>query len=70
MSTGPAFWLIMIVGAAVLLGVALAYALISKRNRRENSMVQAVTATAATNGGGGKDPSDEDRKLRPDHARW
>jgi LPS O-antigen subunit length determinant protein (WzzB/FepE family) len=50
MNTGPAFWLIMIVGAAVLLGVALAYALISKRNRRENSIVQAVT-TAASHGG-------------------
>jgi hypothetical protein len=35
MNTGPAFWLIMTVGAAVLLGVALAYGLISRRMRRE-----------------------------------
>jgi hypothetical protein len=35
MNTGPAFWLIMTVGAAVLLGVALAYGLISGRRRRE-----------------------------------
>jgi hypothetical protein len=35
MSTGPAFWLIMAVGAAVLLGVGLAYGLISRRRRRE-----------------------------------
>ena len=35
MSAGPAFWLIITVGAAVLLGVALAYGLISRRRRRE-----------------------------------
>jgi hypothetical protein len=35
MNTGLAFWLIMTVGAAVLLGVALAYGLISRRMRRE-----------------------------------
>ena len=35
MSSGPAFWLIKTVGAAVLLGVALAYGLISRRRRRE-----------------------------------
>jgi len=35
MNTGPTFWLIMTVGAAVLIGVVLAYSLISKRGRRE-----------------------------------
>jgi hypothetical protein len=35
MSTGPAFWLIVAAGAAVLIGVALAYLLISRRGRRE-----------------------------------
>jgi hypothetical protein len=35
METGPAFWLIMAVGAAVLGGMALTYGLISKRGRRE-----------------------------------
>jgi LPXTG-motif cell wall-anchored protein len=34
MNTGPAFWLILTVGGAVLIGVMLAYALISKRRRR------------------------------------
>jgi hypothetical protein len=33
---GPAFWLIVTVGGAVLLGVALAYGLISTRTRRKN----------------------------------
>ena len=36
MTTGPAFWLILTVGGAVLLGVALAYALISTRTRRKD----------------------------------
>lgn len=36
MDTGPAFWIIMTVGGAVLVGVALAYGLISSRRRREN----------------------------------
>ena len=35
MDTGPAFWLIMAVSGAVLVGVALTYGLISRR-RREN----------------------------------
>lgn len=35
MNTGPAFWLIVTVGGAVLLGVALAYGLISTRSRRK-----------------------------------
>jgi hypothetical protein len=70
MNTGPAFWPIMIVGAAVLLGVALAYALISKRNRLENSIVQAVP-TAATNGEGKRQKLRlmKSGSLGPDHAR-
>ena len=35
MDTGPAFWIIMTVGGLVLVGVVLAYGLISRR-RREN----------------------------------
>jgi len=35
MSTGPAFWLIVVAGAAVLIGLALAYGLISRSGRRE-----------------------------------
>jgi hypothetical protein len=35
MNTGPTFWIIIALGAAVLVGVALAYSLISKRARRE-----------------------------------
>jgi hypothetical protein len=46
MSTGPAFWLIMVVGGAVLLGVALAYGLISTRKRRENPVAQRLTDAA------------------------
>jgi len=40
MNTGPAFWLIVTVGGAVLLGVALvalAYGLISTRTRRKRA---------------------------------
>jgi hypothetical protein len=33
-NAGTAFWLILTVGGAVLIGVMLAYALISKRRRR------------------------------------
>lgn len=33
MNTGPAFWLILTVGGAVLIGVLLAYGLISRRRR-------------------------------------
>jgi hypothetical protein len=36
MNMGPAFWLIVTVGGAVLLGVALAYGLISTRTRRRD----------------------------------
>jgi hypothetical protein len=34
--TGPAFWIIMTVGGAVLVGVVLAYGVIGSRRRREN----------------------------------
>jgi len=34
MNTGAAFWLILTVGGAVLIGVLLAYGLISRRRRR------------------------------------
>jgi hypothetical protein len=39
MDTGPAFWLIVTVGVAVLVGVALTYGLISKRGRREEKPI-------------------------------
>ena len=34
MNTGPMFWLIMATGASVLVSVALAYGMISRRVRR------------------------------------
>jgi Flp pilus assembly protein TadB len=46
MNTGAAFWFIMTVGGAVLLGVALAYGLISTRKRRENPLAQRLTDAA------------------------
>ena len=46
MSTGPAFWLIMTVAGAILLGIALAYGLISTRKRRENPLAQRLTDAA------------------------
>jgi len=45
-NTGPAFWLIIAMGGAVLLGVALAYGLISTRRRRENPVAQRLTDAA------------------------
>ena len=36
MNTGPTFWLIMATGASVLVGVALAYGMISRRARRRS----------------------------------
>jgi hypothetical protein len=33
---GPAFWIIMMVGGAVLVGVVLAYGMIVSRRRRNN----------------------------------
>jgi len=41
MNTGPTFWLIMATGAAVLVGVALAYGLISRRGRRSQERDRA-----------------------------
>ena len=46
MNTGPAFWLIMTVGGTVLLGVALAYGLISTQKRRNNPLAQRLTDAA------------------------
>jgi len=46
MNTGPVFWFIMTVGGTVLLGVALAYGLISTRKRRENPVAQRLTDAA------------------------
>jgi hypothetical protein len=36
MNTGPTFWLIIATGASVLVGVALAYGMISRRARRRS----------------------------------
>ncbi len=47
MNIGPVFWFIMTVGGAVLLGVALAYGLISTRKRRENPLAQRLTDAAS-----------------------
>ena len=41
MNTGPTFWVIMATGAAVLVGVALAYGLISRRGRRSQERDRA-----------------------------
>ena len=41
MSTGPAFWLIVTVGGAVLLGVALAYSPYAAQEPRQKSFVIA-----------------------------
>ena len=46
MSTGPAFWLAMTVAGAALLGIALIYALVSTRKRRENPVAQRLTDAA------------------------
>ena len=47
MNIGPVFWFIMTVGGAVLLGLALAYGLISTRKRRENPLAQRLTDAAS-----------------------
>jgi hypothetical protein len=60
MSTGPTFWLIMTVGGAVLLGVALAYGLISTRKRRENPVAQRLTDAATRE----VYREEEDRRVR------
>src|SRR4051812_49128464 len=43
---GPALWLLMTAGGAALLGVALAFSLISTRRRRDNPIAQRLTSTA------------------------
>jgi Flp pilus assembly protein TadB len=43
MSVGPTLWLIMTVGGAALLGLALAYSVISTRRRRESTVAQRAT---------------------------
>jgi len=48
MELGPVFWLIMAVGVAVLIGVALAYGLLSPRLRRRNTMVARSSAAVPT----------------------
>jgi hypothetical protein len=50
MNTGPTFWLIIATGAAVLLGVGLAYGLITRRGRRTQGRDRAE-------GNGGKNRS-------------
>jgi len=47
MNIGPVFWFIMTVGGAVLLGLALAYGLISTRKRRANPLAQRLTDAAS-----------------------
>ncbi len=46
MSPGPTLWFIMTLGGAVLLGVALAYGMVSTRRRRENPVAQRLTNAA------------------------
>ena len=41
MNTGQAFWLIMTIGGAVLLGVALTYGMLSRRARRKEKSGRA-----------------------------
>lgn len=43
MDVGPALWLVMTLGGAALLGVAIAYGVISTRRRRESTLAQRVT---------------------------
>jgi hypothetical protein len=43
MDVGPVLWLLMTVGGAGLLGLALAYGLVSTRRRRENPVAQRLT---------------------------
>jgi hypothetical protein len=42
----PGLWLLITAGGAAVLGLALAYALISTRRRRANRAAQAATAAA------------------------
>jgi hypothetical protein len=64
MDTGPAFWLIMTVGGAVLLGVALTYGLISTRRRRDNPVAQRLTDAATRE----LYREEEDRRVRRETA--
>jgi YD repeat-containing protein len=64
MDTGPAFWLIMTVGGAVLLGVALTYGLISTRRRRDNPVAQRLTDAATRE----LYRDEEDRRVRQETA--
>ena len=64
MNTGPAFWLIMTVGGAVLLGVALTYGLISTRRRRDNPVAQRLTDAATRE----LYRDEEDRRVRQETA--
>jgi Flp pilus assembly protein TadB len=43
MSPGPTLWLVMTLGGAALLGLALAYGMLSTRRRRENPVAQRLT---------------------------
>jgi hypothetical protein len=64
MDTGPAFWLIMTVGGAVLLGLALTYGLISTRRRRDNPVAQRLTDAATRE----LYREEEDRRVRQETA--
>jgi hypothetical protein len=43
MDVGPALWLVMTLGGAALLGLALAYGVITTRRRRESPAAQRAT---------------------------
>jgi hypothetical protein len=43
MDAGPALWLVMTLGGAALLGLAMAYGVISTRRRRDNPVAQRAT---------------------------
>lgn len=46
MATGPALWFIMTLGGVILLGMALAYGMISTRRRSVNPVAQRLTDAA------------------------
>jgi hypothetical protein len=58
----PALWLFMTAGGAAILAIALAYAVISTRRRRDNPLAQRLT-TAAT-----RELYREEDSERPDHS--
>ena len=64
MNTGPAFWLITLVGGAVLLGVALTYGLISRRGRREDSAARRLM-NAGTGELDREEKADRTKEERP-----